>query len=53
MSGLKAPPLHMTREDPTKRGMWSQLSESNRRPSAYKAEALPTELSWPQQSFAS
>jgi hypothetical protein len=24
---------------------WSRLSESNRRPSAYKAGALPTELS--------
>ncbi len=26
---------------------WSHLSDSNRRPSAYKAGALPTELRWP------
>ena len=25
---------------------WSHLSDSNRRPSAYKAGALPTELKW-------
>ncbi len=31
-----------------RRGRWSQLPDSNRRPPDYKSSALPTELSWPQ-----
>ena len=31
---------------PKKTKKWSHLSDSNRRPSAYKAGALPTELRW-------
>ena len=30
---------------------WSQLSESNRRPTDYKSVALPTELSWLRKLF--
>ena len=29
-----------------KKEKWSQLSDSNRRPTDYKSIALPTELSW-------
>lgn len=38
---------HDSRSASLRNKKWSQLPESNWRPSAYKAGALPTELSWP------